>query len=395
MDPIMASVVGAIFLLLSAGLILRYLRQPYVVAYLLAGILIGPQGLGLINDQLLISRIGAFGIILLLFFIGMEISPRQLTQNWKVAVFGTLLQILLSVACVWGVGAWLDWEISRIVMLGFVISLSSTAVVLKLLKDWGELDTPCGQDVISILLVQDIAVVPMMLILDYIGGGHQQTGHVLLQLVAGAAVVLLLIWLAMRESVQMPWLRWLKGDREMQLFGALAICFGVAWLTGLLGLSTALGAFVAGAVIGVARETHWVHESLDGFRMLFMAVFFVSVGMMLDLDFLLENLHVILLLVLLVLLLNTLLNAAILRVLGDPWRENLYSGAMLAQVGEFSFLIAAVGWQSGTISEYGYQLVIAMISLSLFVSPAWIQLARRLLSIDSRRDSPGPHGEMN
>jgi CPA2 family monovalent cation:H+ antiporter-2 len=381
LDPAMASIVGALFLVLALGMIMRFLNQPHVVVYLVAGVLIGPEVTGLFSDQQMLGRIGAIGVVVLLFFIGMEISPKRLAANWKVSVIGTLLQIIVSVACVWLVGQWLDWPLGRILMLGFVISLSSTAVIMKMLKDWGELDTPVGQDAVGILLVQDIAVVPMMIILDQFGGGTDGHQNYWLQLVGGIIVVTVLALFAVREEIHMPWLKWLKRDQELQLFGALAICFGVALLTGWLGLSTALGAFLAGMFIGVAKETRWLHQSLEPFRVVLVALFFVSIGMMVDLQFIIDNAGLITLLVVLVLLLNTFINGIVLRMLGDPWRETLYVGALLAQIGEFGFVLAAVGIHGNIISDYGYQLVISIITITLLLSPAWIMLIRKLLGL--------------
>ena len=158
LDPIMPYLVSAILAVLLLGLLLRALRQPYVIGYLIAGIILGPHGYALITDSELLSRLGAIGVVLLLFFIGMEVSPRKLINNWKVAFLGTLLQIFISVGCVWPLGLFLEWPVSRIVLIGFVISLSSTAVVLKLLQDWKEFDSKVGQNVLAILLAQDSAV---------------------------------------------------------------------------------------------------------------------------------------------------------------------------------------------------------------------------------------------
>ena len=381
LDPAMGAIVGALFLILAVGLALRFLRQPHVVAYLIAGVLIGPGVTGLFMDTDALTRLGAVGVVLLLFFIGMEVSPKRLASNWRVSIVGTLLQILISVGFVWVVGAWLDWPFGRVLMLGFVISLSSTAVVLKILSDWNELDTPVGQDAVGILLVQDFAVVPMLIILDQLGGGSSEHSNIWLQLTGGVVILAILAYLAVREEVRLPFLKWLKRDEELQLFGALSICFGIALLTGWMGLSTALGAFVAGMVIGAARETQWVHHSLAPFRVVLLAIFFVSIGMMLDLRFLVANLALVLSLVFVILVVNTFINAGILRLLGDPWKETLYAGALLAQIGEFSFVLAAVGINSHAISEYGYQLVISTIAVSLLFSPAWIMLVRRLLSL--------------
>jgi len=381
LDPAMGAIVGALFLILAVGLALRFLRQPHVVAYLIAGVLIGPGVTGLFMDTDALTRLGAVGVVLLLFFIGMEVSPKRLASSWKVSIIGTLLQILISVGFVWVVGAWLDWPFGRVLMLGFVISLSSTAVVLKILSDWNELDTPVGQDAVGILLVQDFAVVPMLIILDQLGGGSSEHSNIWLQVTGGAVILAILAYLAVREEIRLPFLKWLKRDEELQLFGALSICFGIALLTGWMGLSTALGAFVAGMVIGAARETQWVHHSLAPFRVVLLAIFFVSIGMMLDLRFLVANLALVLALVFVILVVNTFINAGILRLLGDPWKETLYAGALLAQIGEFSFVLAAVGINSHAISEYGYQLVISTIAVSLLFSPAWIMLVRRLLSL--------------
>ena len=146
-------------------------------------------------------------------------------------------------------------------------------------------------------------------------------------------------------------------------------------------LSTALGAFAAGIMVTAAKETQWVHHALEPFRVIFIALFFVSVGLLVDVTFVISHIIQVTLLVLIVLVSNTLLNGLILRVLGYHWRESFYAGAILAQIGEFSFVLAAVGLSSGIISDIAYQYTIAVIALSLLVSPFWIWLARRLLHV--------------
>lgn len=145
LDPSLPVLVSVLFGILIIGFILRKLHQPHVVGYLLAGILLGPYVFGVMQDKELVGRLGAIGVVLLLFFIGMEVSPKRLVSSWRVAVIGTLFQILISILCVWLLGEWLDWPINRSILLGFVISLSSTAVVLKILQEWKELDTAVGQ----------------------------------------------------------------------------------------------------------------------------------------------------------------------------------------------------------------------------------------------------------
>ena len=379
LDPIMPYLVGSILAVLILGLILRSIRQPYVIGYLIAGIVLGPHGAALITDEDMLSHLGAVGVVLLLFFIGMEVVPKKLVDNWKVAVLGTLLQIFISVGCVWPLGLFLDWPIARIVLIGFVISLSSTAVVLKLLQDWKEFDSKVGQNVLVILLAQDLAVIPMLIILSMLGGAHSEASNIWLQLIGAGAMAAIIAYIAVKETIHLPLSKYLGNDHEIQVFAALCICLGLSLLTGLAQLSTALGAFVGGMVIGAAKETQWVHHSLESFRIVFVALFFVSIGMLVDLSFIQSHWLQVSALVILVIVTNTFINGGILRMLGDNWRDSLYAGTLLSQIGEFSFVLAAVGIQSNIISNYGYQMTIAVISITLLISPPWIMLVKLLL----------------
>ncbi len=379
LDPIMPYLVGAILAVLVLGIFLRYIRQPYVIGYLIAGVILGPHGIAFVEDEALLGRLGAIGVVLLLFFIGMEVTPRKLIDNWKVAVIGTTLQIVISVGVVWPLGAYLEWPFERIILMGFVISLSSTAVVLKLLQDWQEFDSKVGQNVLVILLAQDLAIIPMLMILAAMGDSQTDAGNIWLQLIGAIAIGSIVVYIALKETIRLPLSNLLRDDHEIQIFAALAICLGLSLLTGLAGLSTALGAFVAGMIIGAAKETQWVHHSLESFRVVFVALFFVSIGMLVNLEFIQQHWVQISALVLLVIITNTFINGAILRALGENWRDSLYAGTMLSQIGEFSFVLAAVGIQAHIISDYGYQMTVAVISISLLISPPWIMFIKHVL----------------
>jgi len=379
MDPVMPQLVGAILLILIVGFLLKLARQPHVVAYLIAGILIGPHGIALITNTEVIGRFGAVGVVLLLFFVGMETEPKKLMANWKLAVIGTLVQIALSISCVYGLGLWFDWPLSRIILIGFVISLSSTAVVIKLLQDTKILGTKVGQGVLSILLAQDLAIIPMLIILGLMGTGEIDAAHLIKQGIGSAISVLLFSFVFRKAQLNLPLSRWLKEDKELQLFAALGLCFGLALLTAWFDLSTALGAFIAGLIIGVAKETQWVHHTLEPFKVLFIALFFVSVGMLVDMSFLQKYWSQVLALMIAAILTNTFINAVVLRLARFKWIDSLYSGILLSQIGEFSFVLAAVGSQIGIINDFGYQLALSVISLSLLVSPIWISLGEKLL----------------
>ena len=170
----------------------------------------------------------------------------------------------------------------------------------------------------------------------------------------------------------------------------MLICLGLSLLTGLAHLSTALGAFAAGILVTAAKETQWVHHALEPFRVIFVALFFVSVGLLVDIEFITGHIVQVVVLVTIVLVTNTLLNGGILRLLGYRWRESLYAGAMLAQIGEFSFVLAAVGLANNIINQVAYQYTIAVIALSLLISPFWILGARQLLGVNRMAGATTP-----
>lgn len=380
-DPILPTLVAIIAVVLLIGLSLQLLRQPQVIGYLLAGVAIGPFGLALLTDTELAARLGSFGVVLLLFFVGMEVAPRQLISGWRIAVIGTLAQVALSVALVIPIGLWFDWPIERVVLLGFVTSLSSTAVIIKLLRDSGEINQKEGQDILGILLAQDLIIIPMLIIVGLMGGETPSWSGLGLQIGGSIIIISSLAWALTRDSFHLPFGHLFRSDPELQVFAALLICLGLSLLTGMAQLSTALGAFAAGILVTAARETQWVHHSLEPFRVIFVALFFVSIGMLVDVSFITSHTMQVVLLVVVVLVGNTLLNGIILRFLGYRWRESLYAGAMLGQIGEFSFVLAAVGLTAGIISDIAYQYTITVIALSLLVSPFWILAARRILGI--------------
>ncbi|MEL6926221.1 MAG: cation:proton antiporter, partial [Bacteroidota bacterium] len=268
------------------GMILRRFRQPYIIAYMLAGTLMGQHGMSILTDENVIQTMGEFGLILLLFFIGMEISLPNLIKNWKVPIVGTLLQISGSILLLTGLGWFFEWGINQTIVLGFVTSLSSSAVVIKLLQDNHEFHTAIGQNVISILIMQDILIVPMLIVTSQLGGGKLHTHEIALQIVGGLLMIGLIAWLIRKKNFTLPFVDKFKDDHELQVMIAFIFCFGFALVTALFGLSAALGAFVGGIFVNAANATEWFHDSLHSFRVVFVALFFVSVGMLIDLDFL-------------------------------------------------------------------------------------------------------------
>ncbi|MBL7009453.1 MAG: cation:proton antiporter [Planctomycetes bacterium] len=378
LDPAMPALATAILVVLIVGMFVRRMGQPLILAYLVTGALIGPSALNLVPAELGIDRLGALGVLLLLFFLGVEVDPAHLARRWRVAAFGTTLQILLSVAVVALLMPLADWPLARVVLIGFAISLSSTAVIQRLQRP-EERGSELSGDVTAISLTQDLALAPMLIVLGLFMGDGFDWGVAGLQIVGGAALLGLAAYVVFRRNqIHLPFAKLIAGDAELEVFLALALCFGLSVLSGLTHLSAALGAFVAGLVVGSAHETRRFHHHLKPFEVVFLAAFFVSVGMLIDLQFLVDNIGTVAGLVALVLALNTVVNFLMLRAFGRSWRRSLIGGSMLAQVGEFAFVLALVGHSSGILSDFGYQMTLAMVAISLAVSPAWIALARRV-----------------
>ncbi|MBN2340981.1 MAG: cation:proton antiporter [Deltaproteobacteria bacterium] len=242
-------VISAVVMLV--GFLLKILRQPSVISYIIVGVVLGPGVLGIVEGSEDISAVGSLGLVLLLFFVGMEMSLPKLIANWRISVVGTGLQVGISLLVMFGLGYYAGWNAARIIMMGFVLTLSSTAVILKLLSDWNEMQTT-----------------------------------------------------------------------------------------------------------------------------------FVYVGMIIELPFLWENVGLISILVVSVFVLNTIINGLVFLAFNIPWRQSIYAGALLSQVGEFSFVLGTVGLSQHIITGYTFQLIISTIALTLFFSPAWIFLNKKLLRCD-------------
>jgi len=380
MDPMVLPFVGCCFFIFFLGFIARWWRQPIMVGYMVAGVVVGPGVLGIVSSSDLIYQLGSFGVLLLLFFVGMEFSISDFKANLRNTVLGTLFQIVVSIAYTFALGWWLDWPWRRSLLLGFVISLSSTAVVFRYLQNGGMLNSKVGGRVGNILIAQDFAVIAMLLVLQYISPSSAGHSPVWLQLFGGLLFGGLLLFLFKRQRIQLGLQARIKHDKELQVFLALLICFGFAFMSGVFHLSAALGAFLGGIFISVARETDWIIHSLEPFQILLMAVFFVAIGMMIDIDIIKTYWRTILLLLGIVFILNTSINALMLKLGGLDLKASLYGGALLSQIGEFGFVLATVGVHMETISQTTYQVILCVIALSLFFSPVWFSLTRRSIN---------------
>lgn len=361
------------------GLFLIRLRQPAIVGYILAGVVLGPTGLKLISNTETVQVLAELGVIMLLFVIGMELSLRSFKAVYKTALLAAIAQIILAVGVFFILAEFLGWGIGRAIVFGFATALSSTAVAIKILEETDDLRTPVGRTTVSVLIAQDLAVIPMILILSAFGSSQVPIVHIGVKLVFSIGFLAFLTWfLSRRERIYIPFTDWIVSKAEVIPLASLAFCFTLAAFSGVIGLSTAYGAFVGGLIIGNSNIRSSLHKATEPIQAVLLMIFFLSIGLLIDIDFIIENWRAVLIVLSIVTIVKTLLNVAILHFLGEPWDRAFHSGVVIGQIGEFSFVIAAAGLSAKIISPADNNLMIAVIALSLLISPMWLAIARRL-----------------
>lgn len=376
--PLLTDIVIIFGLAVAVLLFFHFLRLPSVVGLLLTGILAGPHGFGLVGAVHEVEVLAEIGVILLLFTIGIEFSFKKLIEIKKQVVVGGSLQVGLTIFAVFIIARQLGLSSAEAIFYGFLISLSSTAIVLRLIQERAEVDTPHGRAGLGILLFQDVIIVPMILITPMLSGN--QPGGIdsgIFFIAAKGLAIVILVPVAAKWL--MPWLLHQVArtkSNELFLLSVVAICLTIAWLTSKAGLSLALGAFLAGLIIS---ETEYSHQALGNilpFRNVFTSFFFVSIGMLLDTGFLVNNPLVILIASAGVLILKALIAGSAVILLGLPLRSGILTGLSICQVGEFSFILSRTGLQHGLLADH-YQLFLAVAVLTMAATPFIISLAPR------------------
>jgi CPA2 family monovalent cation:H+ antiporter-2 len=353
-----------------------------IVGFLLAGVLIGPHALAVVEDAALIDQIAEIGIVLLLFTIGLEFSLERLWRIKRAIFIGGGLQLALTIAAVTGILALMhiDWRIGF--YTGALVALSSTALVLKVLGDRNEVSSPKGQLTLGILIFQDLAIVGLVLVLPMLAGDAGSMLGVAKGLGLAALIVVLVVIVARR--VMPPILERVARtcSQEIFLLTIIAICLGTAWLTNLAGVSLSLGAFLAGLVMSESRFSHHAFAEILPLQILFSAVFFISVGMLLDLSFVMRHLLVILAVVACVVILKAAITGLAAKLLRYPAPTVAATAFLLAQIGEFSFVLERVGRAAGLypagVEDMGGQTFIAATVLLMAVTPLLAKAGRAL-----------------
>ena len=355
------------------------LRLPTIVGFMITGVVIGPYGLGLISDVHAIELMAELGVALLLFTIGLEFSLHRILEMKRLVLLGGGLQVVATVLFATLIAYARGRAVNQAIFFGFLIALSSTAIVLKTYIDRAEIDAPHGRAGVGILLFQDLSIVPMMLMVPVLSGRDGSSPGRIVMTFATALVAVGIIILATRKIVPFL-LQHIVRLRSPEVFiiSIVLLCLGTSWLTAQFGLSLALGAFIAGMVLSETEYSHQIVADILPFRDVFNSLFFISIGMLLSLSALVSNVGGVLLLVVGLIIGKALLVLLVVRFLGYSLRISTMAGLGLAQIGEFSFVLAKMGVPQGLLPDADYQHFLAASILSMIATPFLIKLAPRV-----------------
>lgn len=374
-----------------AVVVFRLLRLPPMLGYLLAGIVIGPHALGWIPEAAETRHLAEFGVVFLMFSIGLEFSlPKLVTMKRIVFGFGTIqvcATILIVMVVTWMIG--LDWRVG--LALGGVLAMSSTAIVSKLLVERLELNSHHGRQIIGVLLFQDLAVVPLLIVIPALAHTVDSSGAdlgvtIIVALLKAGMVLALILFFGQR--LMRPWFHLVARQKSSELFvlNVLFITLGLAWLTGIAGLSLALGAFLAGMLISETEYRHHVEDDIKPFRDILLGLFFVTIGMLLDIQAVIQNFMWVMLLLIALIAIKAILIAGLSRLFKADSSVAVRTGLSLAQGGEFGFVLLAQANTLGIVDNPTMQPVLAAIVLSMLAAPFIIEhgenMARRFSSAE-------------
>ncbi len=372
------------------------IKIPSIIGFLFTGMLVGPLGVisELTNISLIenahheIDYLAEIGVVLLLFTIGIEFSIKNLFKIKRTVLLGGSIQVTLTVVLTYIVAVNYGYGFGESVFMGFLVALSSTAIVLRILQEKAQISSLHGKTSLGILIFQDIIIVPMILFTPILAGKSANvTNEILILLAKAVGLIALTIvssrWIIPKILHQVARTQ----SQELFLLTVLVVGFTVAWITSMLGLSLALGAFLAGLAISESEYSHQAFGNILPFRDIFTAFFFVSIGMLLDIQFLFANFFTILIFAAIVLLIKTIVTGFVAFILGLPFRTTVMTGLILSQVGEFSFILAKIGMKNGflittlangSVDDYYYQLFLAVTIVTMSVTPFIILAAPKL-----------------
>ncbi|MEK1925862.1 MAG: cation:proton antiporter, partial [Rhizobium giardinii] len=313
------------------GLGFLRLRQPPLVGFILAGVALGPTGFGFISSSGNVTLLAEMGVVVLLFFIGMELSIKAFVLSLRQALLVAGGQVIAAIAAAGLIALMMGASLAEGLILGFVIAMSSTVVAMKMLEDMGELRSETGRIAVGVLIAQDIAVVPMLILVSSLGGEDMRIATIAVKmLIAITILAALLWWFGRHGKLRIPFSEAVEDKVEILALGALAVCFGAAAISGLAGMSPAYGAFLSGIVIGNSTLRSRVIPVIEPIQSVLLVVFFLSIGLLIDLTFIGENFWSVLSAALIVIAAKTVLNIFLLRRTGSSPQIALIAGLSMA-----------------------------------------------------------------
>jgi monovalent cation:H+ antiporter-2, CPA2 family len=355
-------------------------RIPSVVSFLIIGMLVGPYGLGFITDQPTIETIGQIGIILLLFTIGLEFSFERLLRSWRIVIIGGVLQVCTTIVAITIITTYFGLPFNEALVFGFIVSLSSTAIVMKILQERGEVDTLQGRTLLGILIFQDLAIIPMILITPFlVGSGGPAFGQLPLQVAKVAALLGIIIVLAKWVIPAFLYRVAKEKNRELFFITIVGTCILIGGLTGEAGLSVTLGAFIAGLIIGESDYNIDALSHIIPFRDVFAAIFFLSIGMLLNTMTVMQDYRWVIFIVVVIISIKILTGVFSAAALGMPARVCIFTGLSLCQIGEFSFVLAKTGLDERLIPDTLYQLFLAAAIITMALTPFAMNASPRVV----------------
>ncbi len=387
--PLLSDTVIILGLSIGVMFVFNKLKLPTILGFLLVGVIAGPQVLSLVWSGE-VEMLAEIGVVLLLFTIGLEFSLTEMMNIRKAVFLGGTLQVGLTTLAVFGVVQYFGVGTGEAIFIGFLISLSSTAIVLKLLQEYGQINSPHGRTSLGMLIFQDLIVVPMMLFTPMLSGKQTDVGGELFILAVKGIVIIAAVFLLAKYI--MPYVLYQIAktkSRELFLLSVLVICFAVAVVTGLLGLSLALGAFLAGVIISESEYSHQAISNIIPFRVVFESFFFVSIGMLLDLDFLIQNIWMVLLLTFGTLILKTIITSIAGVSLKLAPRTIILTALSLCQVGEFAFILSKIGLSENIMTGDTYQYFLSVSIATMGITPFIFKFGQNITELFLKAPLPG------
>ena len=373
----------------GAVLICVRLRIPSVAGLLVAGAFVGPFGLGWVTEVEAVERVAEIGVVLLLFVIGLEFSRERLRELGRFALVGGSIQVAVTALAAALLAALSGLAAGPAIFVGLVVCGSSSTLLLKVYGDRGELESLHGRAALGVSLFQDVLLVPMLVAVPLLGTGSKQIERVeVAPLLAGAAGLAGIYWLGRRPLTRLLGATAASGHREAFLLGAVALCLGMAWLSDWLGLSAALGAFLAGLLLADTEYAHQAVAEVVPLREVFASVFFVAIGMLVDISVIGAHPFEAFGIASLMIALKAVLAAVAVLALGLPRRTAILAAIGLAQVGEFSFVLLEAGRLHAVVDSEQFQLLLSASAISMLTMPMLVALVSRLAAARERH-APG------